>query len=190
MEGLDEAAMIFATYDHLDFPQWPEALRLYEQTFPKTGRKPDRIIRSMFAKRICEIHIVTVNGEVAAMAITGIVRKANVLLIDYVAVKTELRGQGIGYSFIDAIKDWAKTEMNLSGVIVEVEAEPTQENERRIRFWRRCGFVLTDYVHQYIWVPEPYRAMYAAFDSEPDFPADGETLFRHISAFHRKSFRA
>jgi GNAT superfamily N-acetyltransferase len=179
--------MQFNTYDHINIPQWLQAQRLYHQAFPK-GRKPDSIISSMFAKRMSFLHTMTIDSDLAAMAITGDLQKANVLLIDYLAVDPDQRGQGLGLKFVNAIKHWAYEGKKLSGVIVEVESEPTQENESRIRFWQRCGFTWTEYVHHYIWVPEPYRALYASFDEKPNFPTNGETLFRLISDFHKRAF--
>lgn len=74
-------------------------------------------------------------------------------------------------------------------MIVEVEAAPSEANTRRVCFWEQCGFRTTDYVHRYIWVPEPYRAMYRSFDADDPLPDDGEALFRCITRFHRKAYR-
>lgn len=178
--------MRFETYDRLDERVWPAARRLYRQAFP--DGKPDGIVQGMFARGLSLLQIGEVDGRVAAMAITGVIRQANALLIDYLAVLPEMRGQGIGTAFVDAIRDWAESSC-LEGLILEAESEASPANERRIRFWERCGFIATSYVHQYIWVPEPYRAMYLPIGQAPNLPRDGEALFRHIGAFHRKSFR-
>ncbi|MBB6672756.1 GNAT family N-acetyltransferase [Cohnella nanjingensis] len=180
--------MRFETYDRLEERIWPEARRLYHQAFPE-GRKPDGIIEAMFARKLSLLHIGETDGLVAAMAITGVIRPANALLIDYLAVRPDRQGEGLGTAFVEAMKTWAKDEQGLDGLILEAESDPTPANERRIRFWRRCGFIATAYVHQYIWVPEPYRAMYLPFGEAPNLPRDGEALFRHIGAFHRRSFR-
>lgn len=77
----------------------------------------------------------------------------------------------------------------LRGIIVEVEAEETPENLGRIRFWEACGFRLTDYVHPYIWVPEPYRAMALSFPYREPLPLDGRELFAGIIRFHERAYR-
>ncbi|WP_119149614.1 N-acetyltransferase [Cohnella faecalis] len=90
---------------------------------------------------------------------------------------------------VGAIRQWAKSDGRVQGIIVEVEAEDNEENRSRIRFWERCGFTLTDYVHRYVWVPETYRAMYAKLDSDSSMPEDGKRLFGHITSYHNRAFR-
>jgi GNAT superfamily N-acetyltransferase len=178
--------MAFATFDHLEVPAWPEALRLYREAFPEG--KPDPVVTGMFDKRMSLLHTESRDGALLAMAISGIVQQGSVLLIDYVAVRSDVRGQGIGVQFVNDIKQWA-IEARLRALIIEVESDPTPDNEARIRFWQRCGFLLTDYIHRYIWVPEPYRAMYMPL--VPDYRVEdrGESLFREIGRFHRKAFQ-
>jgi GNAT superfamily N-acetyltransferase len=178
--------MTFRTYDHLDVPDWKQAMELYIQAFP--SRKADNIITGMFAKRISWLHTEATSGEVSAMAITGLIPEEKWLLIDYLAVRTEKRGQGIGRQFVRDLADWARNERKLSGLLLEAEADPGSENANRIRFWERCGFILTEYVHHYIWVPETYRAMYLPFGSDFRLKDRGESLFRCIESFHKKSF--
>ena len=84
----------------------------------------------------------------------------------------------------------AEHSSGLAGIIIEVESDATPDNLARIAFWESCGFVATDYVHRYFWVPEPYRAMVLRFrDGDDSLPLDGELLFRHINAFHAKAYR-
>jgi GNAT superfamily N-acetyltransferase len=105
-------------------------------------------------------------------------------------VGEDARGEGIGSRLLDQIKEWARDTAGCIGMIVEVEAEPTDENRRRIRYWLSNGFSLTDYVHSYIWVPEPYLAMYLNFeDTAHRLPDDGKRLFRSITKFHEKAYR-
>jgi hypothetical protein len=74
-------------------------------------------------------------------------------------------------------------------MLIEIEAEETPGNCSRLRFWQRCGFLATDYVHRYIWVPEPYRAMVLPLRADADVSDDGEDLFRRITAFHKQAYR-
>jgi len=174
--------------DRLDGSCWQEALELYHEAFPN-GRKPDRIIEATFEMGIGLLHLgLNENGRVDAMAVSGIAREANALLIDYLAVRASLRGNGLGSQLVEAIAAEAR-ERKLDGIIIEVEAGLEPEDLARIRFWERCGFTLSEYVHKYIWVPERYRAMYRSFGTNPNFPTDGEELFRHIGGFHAQAFR-
>jgi len=181
--------MAFHTYDHVNIADWNPALALYHQAFPKAGRKPDPIIMGMFAKKLSFLHTDSEGGNLSAMAFSGLIPEANVLLIDYLAVREDLRGRGIGHQFVQNIAAWAKEEKKLSGILLEAEDEPSLENVGRIRFWEKCGFILTEYVHKYIWVPETYRAMYLPFGSEFRVNDRGQSLFKYIESYHKKAFK-
>jgi len=172
-----------------DEKRWRLAEPIYEQAFPAHGRKSREIIRRMFDRNLCQLHLIASGTETAGMALTGIDSKENALIIDYIAVKETVRGQGIGRELLNRIKHWAKTEAGCKGIVIEAEAGPGEENNRRIRFWEANGFRLASYVHQYIWVPEPYRAMVHHFDDSNRLPEDGERLFRIITRFHQKAYR-
>jgi len=171
--------------DHLDDRLWPEARQLYLEAFPEG--KPVRIIENTFAKGVGMLFVARQDGKVVTMALAGPLRDVNALLIDYIAVRSELRHQGLGTELVEEIVRQAK-ETGFDGLILEAEAGPEPENERRVRFWERCGFTLTPYVHQYIWVPEPYRAMYLTFDPARPLPTDGRELFKHIGGYHSYVF--
>ncbi|SFB43867.1 hypothetical protein SAMN05216312_10890 [Cohnella sp. OV330] len=174
--------------DKPDDSSWRQALALYREAFPAEGRKPDAILERMFKKRISMLATGIEEGKMKAMAICGVLAKPKLLLIDYLAVRAIDRGQGTGTRFVSMIAEWAKSQA-LDGLLIEAEADDTQENETRVRFWEKCGFLRTEYVHQYIWVPEPYRALVRYFEPERFATPDGEALFRHISEFHGRSFR-
>lgn len=177
------------TLDALDEVWWPQARALYHDAFPH-GRKPDSIIGAMFERGMSYLHLIVEEDSVIAMAITGLTGPSkSLLLIDYLAVRKDHRGQGIGRRMIEELKQWAEP-AKLSGMIIEVESEDTPENRQRILFWEKCGFTITDYVHTYIWVPEPYRAMYMRLSAgEQTIPEDGESLFGYITSFHTQAFR-
>lgn len=181
--------MEFRTVDHWDEELWLLAEPVYVQAFPKHGRKNRQIIQRLFEKEVAFLHVAIERSEVIAMALTGRLDDLNALLIDYLAVRKDLRGQGIGRVFMGLIRDWTVNEAHFDGILIETEAEISESNINRIRFWESCGFTLTDYVHHYIWVPEPYRAMYLNLHPTKALPTDGETLFRYITRFHSKAYR-
>ncbi|THF73455.1 GNAT family N-acetyltransferase [Cohnella fermenti] len=181
----------FRTVTDTNNELWPAALELYHEAFPDVkGRKPDRIIAGMFGEGQGLLHALTdgESGEVQAIAFTGVLSGAKVILIDYLAVRASLRGRGLGRRLVREIEGEARRR-SLDGLLIEVEAEATPDNLARIRFWERCGFRPTEYVHSYIWVPEPYRAMTLSFDSDNPLPADGKKLFKWITGFHERAFR-
>jgi GNAT superfamily N-acetyltransferase len=181
--------MKFSTINHWDEAVWDQAERVYYQAFPIHGRKTREIIRTILDKQLGCIHIATDDTEtVVAMALTGKLEGIDALLIDYLAVREDLRSQGTGQLFMDYICNWAVTIEACVGIVIEIESDITPTNLRRLRFWEKYGFILTEYIHTYIWVTEPYRALYLQLDPALKLPEDGETLFQHITQFHRKAY--
>jgi GNAT superfamily N-acetyltransferase len=178
----------FITVDHWDDSLWEKASIIYEEAFGTTGAKSEKIIRNMFAKEICFLHVLIIDGVAVAMAITGKLKNTRSLLIDYIAVRIENRKQGIGQKLLNHIKEWSKSKQHLEAILIEVESDPTPENLARINFWQKNKFQLTDYIHQYIWVPEPYKAMYCKLVSDAKIPHNSEALFQLIVQFHKESF--
>ncbi|HYK73182.1 MAG TPA: GNAT family N-acetyltransferase [Pseudoneobacillus sp.] len=181
--------MNFITIDQWDEEIWRQASFIYTQAFGKSGAKPEKIIGNMFAKQLCFLHVVIKENEVIAMALTGKLEGTKALLIDYLAVRDDYRNQGIGHKLLHYIKGWCITQGNFDSIMIEVEADKTPENLKRIHFWEKSNFQLTDYIHQYIWVPEPYQAMYLKLLPEAKIPTKGEQLFQYIIHFHKDSFR-
>jgi GNAT superfamily N-acetyltransferase len=183
-------AMEFITTEQWNESLWRLIGHVYREAFPR-GAKTEPILRSMLDRRIAWLHAGLEDGYASAMAVTGIVFEGTnkVLIIDYLAVRRDLRGQGVGSQFLDKIREWAQREHGVHVIVIEVEAEDTEENANRMSFWEKCGFRPTDYVHKYIWVPEPYLAMALPLDNAYTIPEDGKTLFRYIVKFHEKAYR-
>ncbi|MDQ0243154.1 GNAT superfamily N-acetyltransferase [Bacillus fengqiuensis] len=180
--------MEFQTVDYWNDALWQKAESIYHQTF-KQGAKKEQIIRRLFERQRCFLHVAIDNDKAVAMALTGKLESINALLIDYLAVREDIRRQGVGQKLMDYIKNWAATEEKVDSLIIEVEAEINETNLNRIRFWEKAGFQLTDYVHQYIWVPEPYRAMYLKINPAKTLPTEGKRLFNYITQFHRAAYK-
>ncbi|WP_308639799.1 GNAT family N-acetyltransferase [Paenibacillus silvisoli] len=173
---------------------WDEALWLkaevvYQEAFPGHKGKKRSIIRGMFERKLSALHTWTEAGEIAAMALTSTDRHAQAVIIDHLAVSASRRERGIGLRCVEAIREWAETTEACRSIIIEAEADPTEENADRIRFWLKAGFLQTEYVHHYIWVPETYVAMYVPI--APAFqPSDnGKSLFKVITKYHEKAYR-
>ncbi|MEO2075874.1 MAG: GNAT family N-acetyltransferase [Bacillus sp. (in: firmicutes)] len=180
--------MNFKTYDQWNEAIWADAGFIYKQAFKDKGAKPEEIIRNMFQKGICYLHVGYMEDQIVAMALTGRLDEMNALLIDYLAVHSDFQNHGLGKKMVNYIHEWSQAKEHFDALIIEVEAEKTPENLKRIQFWQQCGFTLTNYTHHYIWVPEPYQAMYVQIKSKhKDFT--GEDLFKHIGKFHKVSFQ-
>ncbi|WP_379134216.1 GNAT family N-acetyltransferase [Paenibacillus sp. sgz500958] len=178
------------TYTQWDENVWTETEPIYQEAFPH-GAKPVHILRNIVESGIGQLHGGYLGDELVAMAVTGITRgiHGTLLIIDYMAVREDLRGSGLGRTFLEMLSTWGNNKCNLQGILIEVEAGDSEEHQERVKFWERCGFILTEYIHQYIWVPEPYQAMVLPLGEKLSIEDGGESLFRYISSFHQQSFR-
>lgn len=177
--------MRYCTFEVWDEQAWSAAEPLFEEAFPPQGRKTTRHIRKIMDTRAGALHLALQGEEAVAMAVTGDLPEIDALLIDYIAVRGISRSRGIGREMMRRLEDDARAR-GLRGIVVEIEAEPSAENERRRAFWSSLGFASTEYVHKYRWVPETYRALCKELRPDAGLPRDGETLFRAITGFHRK----
>lgn len=179
--------MEFITIENWDQRLWQKARTIYFDSFGEKSAKPEKIIKNMFRKKLCFLHLM-MDGDVAiAMALTGKAKNSSILIIDYLAVLKSLRGKGLGHKLVGYIKEWCRGN-HFYSILIEIESEKSTENLDRKNFWLKCGFSLTDYIHTYIWVPEPYQAMYLKLSETFILPNSGEELFRYITDFHKKSF--
>lgn len=178
----------FQTIDYWDEQIWTKAGNIYHQAFEAKGPKPEKVLRNMFQKGIGFLHIGWENEEVVTVAISGRIKGNSFAIIDYLAVCPKDRNKGIGRQMVNYIIKYF-TSLALDRIIIEVEAENSSENQNRITFWEKCGFTLTDYIHPYIWVPEPYQAMYLNLHPKAAIPSSGKELFSYIGKIHKKSFQ-
>ncbi|AWB43628.1 N-acetyltransferase [Paenibacillus sp. CAA11] len=173
---------------------WQLAEPIYHASFEAHTRKKKEILLRMFERRMCCLHLLKKHDNPIGMAITGAVggAAARFLLIDYAAIHPDQRSRGAGQQLIRLLEEWAQRQARLDGLLIEAEIGPSAENISRMAFWTRCGFQRTEYIHHYIWVPEPYSAWYKPFDGHDqvfaDQPPHGEELFRWITDFHRKAY--
>jgi len=179
--------MEFKTVEKWDELLWNEAEKIYEDAFPAHSRKKSTLIQKMFEKKMCFLHIAFIENEMVAMALSGKIDNPEILILDYIAVKNGYQLHGIGRKFVEYIKNWSHEYEKFSLIVVEVEADEDLINKKRIEFWTKCGFHLTDYVHSYIWVPETYKAMF--YSIKPTISPDGQDLFSYITEFHKKGYK-
>jgi len=185
-----DAALEHLTTNQWDDKLWSIAEPVYREAFPEHGRKSEAIIRRMFKRGLCTLHVWIVPGTAVAMALTAFDDRSRTLVLDYIAVRQAWQGRGIGRQCVERIRDWTvAVRPECRGIIIEVEAEKTEENAKRIRFWEGAGFRLTDYVHSYIWVPETYRAMSLGLRPEESLTSDGRELFKAITRYHERAYR-
>lgn len=172
---------------------WEKASAVYEEAFGRHGAKSKAVIRNMFAKQMCSLHVVIdetgKDSEVIGIALTAKLSAINTVLIDYLAIKKTYRNKGIGELFVHYLKEWTITEMECDSMLLEIEATDNPVHQQRIKFWEKCGFQLTDYIHDYKVVPEPYQAMYQKLTPDAKISTEVKELFKHLANFHQKCFK-
>lgn len=183
--------MKFRTAREWDEQLWSAIEPVYKQAFTH-GRKNKKIVKRLLDENRGFLHVGIKDLEVVAMALSATLEDLNGLLIDYLGVKQDKRTKGIGTQFVNYIKEWAM-QAKYDGIVIEVESDIKHEpenhpNVRRIRFWEKCGFRITDYLHDYKIVPELYRAMYLNLNSTVPLTKNGEALFPHIAEYHKRAW--
>lgn len=111
---------------------------LYRTAFPRSERKPFGIILRMAKQGRSDLWTIRHRGRFAGLAAT--VNGADIVLLDYFAVKKSLRGRGIGS---EALKLLEREYLD-RGFFVEIEstfagASNQEEREKRKRFYVNCG---------------------------------------------------
>lgn len=184
-----QKALEFQTLEKWSQEVWNQISPIYHQAFDGKGAKPEKIIHNMFRKQLCYLHLAFEESKVAAMAITGKLEGIDALIIDYLAVDSKYQHRGIGMKMMEYIREWSMNKINVKSLVIEVESANTPETLARNQFWEKCGFTMTEYIHDYIWVPESYRAMYLKMVPDTNVPEQGEKLFKYIEKFHKTSYQ-
>ena len=134
----------------LDLPEIREAYRLLvRNTFPDDERKPLSMIERAVARGRYRCFGAKTDGELAGCAFFAILpgESGTDALLDYLSVREDLRGQGIGGQFLAGLMETEFPAFRTA--ILEVndpdfaEGEEKQLRERRLAFYQRCGFLQT-----------------------------------------------
>lgn len=110
-------------------PQWIRIYCLYRRAFPRYERKPFSIIRSMWKKGKTDVWYFENSGRFAGFAAT--INDSELILLDYLAVSKNMRGQGIGSRILSVLKEF----YGGKGLFVEIESayEAVPNREERLR---------------------------------------------------------
>jgi GNAT superfamily N-acetyltransferase len=123
--------------------EFQEALEIYNDSFPSNERHMEDVIIDRFQKKLYRIFVVHSGNQVAGMAILYSLSGGDFVLFDYMAVKKEFRGKGIGGDLVKAMIQYVQAEAKKKYLILEVENPEygNNKNERlaRIRFYRKLG---------------------------------------------------
>lgn len=128
-------------------PDLPAYRGLYESAFPPSERKElSFMLEGEMAAAYDALVIETPDCPVAGLIIS--VRHGDFIMLDYLAIRPDLRGQGIGHAAMPQIIRYCRSHAPGKHIFFEIEAPgPDHENSiqrsRRLEFYRSCGFVET-----------------------------------------------
>ncbi len=128
----------FVVYPVKKTADWLRIRILYRFSFPRSERKPFRIIRRMHEQGKTDILCISHEGRFCGFAST--INGSDGTLLDYLAVRRKLRGRGAGSAMMKhMLAEYGKT-----GLIVEIENafEKCANRDERIRrrnFYIRNG---------------------------------------------------
>ena len=119
---------------------WLHIRLLYRQAFPRSERKPFKMIRRMHRAGRTDVWLAEQDGRFAGLGIT--INGSDIILLDYLAVHEKCRDKGVGSAFLQALM----AKYADKGFFLEIEApdrdDPTGIKARRKAFYLRNG--LTD----------------------------------------------
>lgn len=116
----------------------PALFALYRTAFPRSERKPFGKILRMAREGRADLWTIRKNGRFAGLAAT--VNGPDIVLLDYFAVKKNLRSQGVGSGALRQIEGQYADR----GFFIEIEstfedAANREQREKRKKFYVNCG---------------------------------------------------
>ena len=154
---------------------WLKLLRLYFAAFPRAERKPFSRIYNMYRRGKSDIWCICRGGVFAGFATT--VNSPDVILLDYLAISSDHRGEGIGSAAMELFKDKYKGK----GFFVEIESPFEDCPDKEARKKRR-----EFYIHSGM---EPMNVMAEVFGVKMELLGIGCLFdFEGYKAFYRDHY--
>ncbi len=125
-----------------------QALLLYNQSFPACERQSESLIIERIATEIHQLIAAIKDNELAAMSICRTISNSSFVLLDYLAVSPQFRGQSVGSQLL---KNLTKKLTYENHLILEVEdpryGKNREERIKRIQFYLKNGAVILNGVN-------------------------------------------
>ena len=118
--------------------QWLRIYMLYHKAFPAYERKPFKVITNMHKKGKADVWYLEEDKIFAGLAIT--LNNNNYILLDYFAIDSRLRGQGLGSKSLHALfKQYEDRNFFLEIESVYEPCDNLEERLRRKQFYLQNG---------------------------------------------------
>lgn len=128
---------------HID-PLFDEAMAIYLHSFPSNERQSLASIASRLAEKKATLHVGIIDKKVVSMALMWRFNDNQFVLLDYLAVKEELRNIKVGSQMFQYLAEVATKERCY--IIIEVEnhlfGDHKGQKQKRINFYMRNGCFL------------------------------------------------
>ena len=120
-----------------------EILLIYKEAFPLNEQQPIAVIKTRLQQSKEIVIAAIINDKVVGFSFLYDLKKTDFLLLDYLAIKENQRGQNIGGSLLSYLKQYAsKIKKHL---LMEVDDPKYGGEEKRIDFYQKNGaFCLKD----------------------------------------------
>ncbi len=122
--------------------EFNDAIKIYEEAFPEGEKRPIEDIKRNIEENHEKMFIAMDNGVPVIFSMIWPVRDSDFLFLDYIAVRKDYRGRGIGSLFLQRIFDISENN-DFNHMIFEVENPEEGDNKKqrmaRIKFYRRAG---------------------------------------------------
>ena len=119
--------------------------KIYTEAFPSDEKRSLKEQIKLFLNPNYILYSIEIGKEVAGLL--GIWKFQEFVFIEHLAVRKDLRGQGIGTRIL---KNFLKGESQ--NIILEVERPRNKISKKRIKFFKKCGFKL----NRYNYIQPPY----------------------------------
>jgi ribosomal protein S18 acetylase RimI-like enzyme len=117
--------------------EFSDVYRLMQISFPPAEFRTYDEELALFNRSNYKVLVIEVDGVIQAFIAEWILK--DIHFIEQFAVSPDVRGQGLGTEIMREYLNQIKT-----SVVIEVEAHDTLIAKRRIAFYERLGFVLSD----------------------------------------------
>ena len=142
----DEIDLQIKEIDSTEEPEVAGLLEMYEEAFPLGERAPTPYTINHFVSGTSRWFVGIMDQEVVSFAIIYRMRTAQMLLLDYYAVKNGFRGKGIGTYFLSHLFQLLNISPQKEKIILEVDDPDCGKNDedtnirvKRVGFYRNLG---------------------------------------------------
>jgi len=120
---------------------WGSAIALYQRAFPPSEKLPVKILEEKISNKKFQLIIGEQNSQLILIAILCPLSQTNFILLGYLAIDEQYRGQGIGKHFMGYLKIHLETQNKF--LLLEVEDPQFGKNreikQKRINFYYKLG---------------------------------------------------